>query len=290
MVDERKPAYRRPSSYEHLSAMADAERMALAGADVAGEREARTATVEAPLLDPRDPLTSTRLGRRLASGAYEISEPDLVRAIRAWHARGEQARARDLSEVLARRCLPEFQKRCWGLRHQPQLMEDAISGMVEQLLREALDPREEFMLLNFIHYLHCLAADNFTRVLRQEGLSYRRDEQGRPAGRPQHVPRALIDRIDVEAEEREDGGAAGHEIVSPEDPMGTRLAAMEAERILGYLSDPMDRQIMVLRVLEQMRWDDIARICGKTERTMRLRFEKARALLRDRLAEEVAIE
>jgi DNA-directed RNA polymerase specialized sigma24 family protein len=244
----------------------------------------------APLLDPRDPATRARLEHRAPGGAYEISEADLVRAIRAWHTQGNQQATRDLSEVLARRCMPEFQRRSWGLRQHPQLMEDAISGMIEQLLREVLDPSEQFMLLNFIHYLHCLCADNFSRVLRQEGLSYRRDAQGRPAGRPLHVPRALIDRIDLQPDEHEEGGGQGPEIPTPEDPQGTLLAAMEAERILGYLSDPLDRQIMVLRALEHMRWDDIARVCGKTERTMRLRYEKSRALLRERLTEEVAAE
>jgi hypothetical protein len=262
-------------------------------ADVAGERAAQPSaaqTTTAPLLDPRDPATRARLERRIPGGAYEISEPDLVRAIRAWHAQGNQQLTRDLSEVLARRCLPEFQRRCWGLRQQPQLMEDALSGMTEQLLREVLDSSEQFMLLNFIHYLHCLCADNFSRVLRQEGLSYRRDAQGRPAGRPLHVPRALIDRIDIQQDDYEEGASQGPEIAAPEDPQGSLLAAMEAERILGYLSDPLDRQIMVLRALEHMRWDDIARVCGKTERTMRLRYEKSRALLRDRLLEEVAAE
>ena len=38
---------------------------------------------------------------------------------------------------------------------------------------------------------------------------------------------------------------------------------------------PLDRQIMVLRVFEQMRWDDIAHICGKTERCDRSRVAPA---------------
>lgn len=252
-------------------------------ADVGGD--GAFAPAAAPL-DPRDARTLARLMHRATSGAYEVGEADLVRAIRDWRRRGEPAVARTLCELLVRRCMPEFQRRCWGLRHQPQLMEDAIAGMIEQLLREVQDPKEEFMLLNFIHYLHCLCADNFGRVLRQEGLSYRRDAQGRPAGRPQHVPRALIDRIDVEADEREDGPGQGMEIATKTDPLGARLAALEAERILGYLPDPMDRQILVLRALEHVPWDDIARVCGKTERTMRLRYEKARVRLRECLLAE----
>lgn len=239
-------------------------------------------------IDPRVPAVREKLQIRHSGGAYEISEADLVRAIRAWGARGEQDVVRQLSEVLVRRCMPEFQRRSWGLRHRPELMEDAIAGMIEQLLREAQDPREEFMTLNFIHYLHCLCADNFGRVLRAEGLSYRRDEHGRPAGRPLHVPRALIDRLDVERSEGEEEGSPTREVAAPDDPMGTRLAALEAERILAYLPDPLDRKIMVLRVFEHQRWDDIAALCGKTERTMRLRFEKAKATLREKLEAEVA--
>ncbi|HEX6819033.1 MAG TPA: sigma-70 region 4 domain-containing protein [Ktedonobacterales bacterium] len=242
-------------------------------------------TRPAGLLDPRDGQTRARLMRRVPGGAYDIPETEVVRAIRAWDAVGEVQVVRDLCELLVERCMPEFQRRSWGLRHRPDLMQDAIGGMIEQLLREVRDPSEQFMLLNFIHYLHCLCADNFSQVLRQEGLSYRRDEQGRPAGRPQHIPRALMERIDVPVEETEEGGP-GRDIAATGDQLGDRLAALEAQRILAYLSDPLDRQIMVLRVFEQMHWEDIAKVCGKTERTMRLRYEKSRARLRDALAAE----
>jgi DNA-directed RNA polymerase specialized sigma24 family protein len=237
-------------------------------------------------LDPRDPQTRAKLMRRAPGGAYDISEADLVRAIRAWDQLGETQVVRDLCELLVGRCMPEFQRRSWGLRHRPELMQDAIGGMIEQLLREVRDPNEQFLLLNFIHYLHCLCADNFSRTLRQEGLSYRRDEQGRPAGRPQHVPRALIERIDVPVEENDEGTGPGRDIATTKDALGDRLAAIEAQRILAYLADPLDRQIMVLRVFEHMRWDDIAAVCGKTERTMRLRYEKSRARLREILEVE----
>ncbi|MGZ3602075.1 MAG: sigma factor-like helix-turn-helix DNA-binding protein [Ktedonobacterales bacterium] len=238
---------------------------------------------EDELLDPRDAQTQTRLKQRIPGGPYDISEVALVKAIRLWGQRGDQARVRMLCETLVERCMPEFQRRSWGLRHRPELMEDAIAGMIEQLLREAQDPRESFMTLNFIHYLRCLCADNFGRVLRQEGLSYRRDEQGRPAGRPLHVPQALVERIDVSAEDRESGeGAAaqGTVVADPHDEQEERMAALEAQRILNYLPDPLDRQIMTLRALEHLRWDDIAKLCGKTERTMRLRYEKAVVKLR----------
>ncbi len=240
------------------------------------------------LLDPRDARVRATLLRRVPGGAYDIGEADLVRAIRAWDQRGEVQVVRDLCELLVERCMPEFQRRSWGLRHRPELMQDAIGGMIEQLLREVRDPNEQFLLLNFIHYLHCLCADNFSRVLRQEGLSYRRDEHGRPVGRPQHVPRALVERIDVPVEENDEGTGPGRDIAATNDPLGDRMAALEAQRILAYLTDSLDRQIMILRVFEHMRWDDIAKVCGKTERTMRLRYEKSRARLREILEAESA--
>ena len=238
------------------------------------------------VLDPRNAETLTALRKRTPGGGYEVSDADLVRAIRAWDSKGDLDAVRALSESLIDRCMPEFRRRAWGLRHRPDLMQDTISAMIEQTLREARDPNERFMLLNFIHYLHCLCADNFNRILRQEGLSYRRDEQGRPAGRPRHVPQALVDRIDVPLNDSEDDGAPGRDIANPGDTLGDRMAALEAQRILLYLTDPLDRKIMILRVFEQMRWDDIAAVCGKTERTMRLRYEKARVRLREALEAE----
>ena len=245
---------------------------------------------EAPAtpLDPRDSTVRTALRSRTSTGGYEITEADIVRAIRSWQERDDHEAVRALSEVLVDRCMPEFQRRSWGLRHRPDLMEDAISGMIEQLLREALNPRETFMTLNFVHYLRCLCADNFSRILRQEGLSYRRDAQGRPAGRPLHVPQALVDRIDVTLDEGDEQPGAVSALADPRDALEEHLANVEAQRILEYLRDPLDRQIMVLRVLEHMRWDDIARICGKTERTMRLRYEKALVQLRQSIESETA--
>ncbi|HEU5440144.1 MAG TPA: hypothetical protein VFU88_12720 [Ktedonobacterales bacterium] len=243
---------------------------------------------EEPLLDPRDAAIQARLRERTATGGYAVPETSLVRAIRGWKQHGDAGNVRTLCALLIERCTPEFQRRAWGLRHRPDLMEEAIAGMIEQVLREAQDPSEIFMTQNFIHYLRCCAADNFNRVLRQEGLSYRRDEQGRPAGRPQHVPAALVDRIDAAAEDREEEPGAAPIIADPRDGLEERMAAVEAQRILGYLPDPLDRQIMSLRALEHMRWDDIAKLCGKTERTMRLRYEKAIVILRQRIEAETA--
>ena len=250
---------------------------------------ALAAQTDEALPDPREPASLARLRQRTSTGGYTIPEADLVRAIRAWAQRGERTVVRQLCELLIERCMPEFQRRSWGLRHRPDLMEDAIMGMIEQVLREAQDPTETFMTLNFIHYLRCCAADNFNRVLRQEGLSYRRDDQGRPAGKPQHVPQALVDRIDAGAENRDDETAQPAAIADPHDRLDERMAAVEAQRILLYLPDPLDRQIVILRALEHMRWDDIARACGKTERTMRLRYDKALVRLRESIEAETAM-
>jgi DNA-directed RNA polymerase specialized sigma24 family protein len=211
-----------------------------------------------------------------------------VRAIRAWDAQGVRAVVLQLSGLLVERCMPEFRRRAAGLRQRPVLMEEAIQAMIEQLLREARDPGEVFMTQNFIHYLRCLCADNFSRTLRQEGLSYKRDAQGRPAGRPQHIPRALIEQIDLHADEQDDQPSASSAVADPRDTLGERLAAVEAHRILQYLTDPLDRRIFALRALYKMQWEEIAVICGKTERTMRLRFEKARIYLQECLSAEVA--
>src|SRR5579859_1870902 len=119
-------------------------------------------------VDPQGPEARERLWKRNSNGRYEIPEAHLVLGIRAFVARGDQNRVRLLSEVLLDRCQGDFQRRSLGLRHRPDLMEDAMAGMAEQLLREAQDPREEFMVLNFTHYLRCLCADNFNAVLRQE--------------------------------------------------------------------------------------------------------------------------
>lgn len=258
-----------------------------AAADAGGESIGeRVNGVLADVIDPRDPRWRARLRARTDTGGYVISDADLVRAIRVCKPRGQEEAVRELCEALIDRCMPLFHHGAQGLRQRPELMQDAIGGMIEQVLREAQDPNEIFMTQNFIHYVRCVAVDNFTRTLRQEGLSFRRDAQGRPAGRPQHVPRTLVDQIDVSAEEQEDPAAAGRVVADPRDQMSERDGAMEAERILRLLSDPLDQRIMVLRVFEHRQWEEIAQLCGKTERTMRLRFEKARVVLQDALARE----
>lgn len=236
------------------------------------------------MIDLDEPRLKEHLRRRKPEGRYEVSEIEIVLNIRTLQAQGNTARVRLLCEVLLERCATEFQRRTLGLRHRPDLREEAIANMNEHLLREAMDPNEIFMTQNFIHYLRCLCADEFTRILRQEGLHYRRDDAGRPSGRPQHVPRTLMEPLQLAVADEE--GAPGADVADPHDQYERLHAVDESQRILTYLPDPMDRMIMVLRAVEDMKWDDIALVCKRTERTVRLRYERARSHLRECISRE----
>ncbi len=236
------------------------------------------------LSDPTNPALHEQLRRKTAEGRYEIHEIELVKAIRVLYAQGDSTGTRVFSEILLYRCIPAFQKHSQGLRHRPELREEVIANMSEHLLREALNPKEVFMTQNFVHYLRCLCADEFNRVLRQEGLYYRRDEEGRPSGRPQHVPQALIDPIRPASPD--DEGFSNADVADPNDEYERLHADDESQRILTYLQDPLDRTIMVLRAIEGMKWDDIAIVCKRTERTVRSRYERARGYLRECVTKE----
>lgn len=236
------------------------------------------------MIDPRDPTLMVRLSRRTPEGRYEISEIELVLTIRSLHQKGESDDEQMLCAVLLERCTPEFQRHSWGLRHRPELREEAIANMGEHLLREAIDPTEIFMTQNFIHYVRCLCVDEFNRILRQEGLRYQRDAEGRPTGRPRHVPRALVETLQMRSADSEVPPTA--DVADPLDQYEHMHANEESLRILTFLADPLDRKIMVLRAIEGMKWDDIAALCKRTERTIRLRYEKARAYLRECLTRE----
>lgn len=238
------------------------------------------------MIDLHDPTLKERLRRRTADGRYEISEIDLVLNIRALRAKGDTEATRMLCEVLLDRSAPEFQRHTWGLRHRPELREEAIANMSEHLLREAMDPQEVFITQNFIHYVRCLCVDEFNRILRQEGLRYQRDDEGRPSGRPHHVPRALIEPLQPAPTDSDALPTA--DVADPQDQYEHLHAYEESRRILTFLSDPLDRKIMVLRAIEHMKWDDIAAVCERTERTIRLRYERARSYLRERIMKEQA--
>jgi DNA-directed RNA polymerase specialized sigma24 family protein len=236
------------------------------------------------MIDLSDPMLDERLQRRTADGRYELGECELVANIRALRVSGNMTGVRRLCEVLLQRCAPVFQRYTQGLRHRPELREEAIANMAEHLLREVQDPTEVFMTKNFIHYLRCLCTDEFNRILRQEGLHYRRDDEGRPAGRPQHVPRSLVEPL--QATRDGDEGQISADVADPDDQYEAMHAGDESQRILMYLQDPLDRKIMVLRAIEEMKWDDVATLCERTERTVRLRFERARRYLRECVARE----
>ncbi len=234
-----------------------------------------------------EPTLREHLRRKTPGGRYEVSEIDLVLNIRFQDSRENLEGVRMICEILLERSALEFQRRTQGLSHRPDLREEAIANMQEHLLREARDPAELFMTQNFIHYLRCLCADEFTRLLRQEGLRYRRDDEGRPSGRPQHVPRALMEPL--RPAPADDEGMLAADVADPHDQYEGLHAQDEAERILMYLTDELDRKIMVLRAIEGMKWDDIAVLCGRTERTVRLRYERARGYLSECIAQERAM-
>jgi DNA-directed RNA polymerase specialized sigma24 family protein len=238
------------------------------------------------MIDLSDPTLKQRLRRRTAEGRYEISEIELVLNIRALRAQADSQGVRMLSEVLLERSASEFQHHTWGLRHRPELREEAIANMSEHLLREAMNPKEVFMTQNFIHYVRCLCVDEFNRILRQEGLRYQRDDEGRPSGRPHHVPRALIEPLQPMPVDSDAPPSA--DVADPQDQYERLHAYEESQRILTFLSDPLDRKIMVLRAIEGMKWDDIAVVCKRTERTVRLRYERARSYLQERIRREQA--
>ncbi len=237
------------------------------------------------MIDPHDPTLEEHLKRRNPSGHFEISEIELVLAIRDLRAKGDDESVRMLCTVLLERCAPEFQRHTWGLRHRPDLREEAIANMGEHLLREAINPKEIFMTQNFIHYVRCLCVDEFNRVLRQEGLRYQRDQEGRPMGRPYHIPRSLMEPLQQTPSDS-DGALPSADVADPEDQYEHLHANEESLRILTFLPDPLDRKIMVLRAIEHMKWDDIAVLCKRTERTIRLRYERARGYLRECIRNE----
>jgi RNA polymerase sigma factor (sigma-70 family) len=260
-----------------------ADAMAPPGTDVPATSEA--AEIAPEQLDPRRPEIRALLKQRTSHGGYAVGDARIVLAIRAFSQKGDIAGVNQLCELLLERNRPMFIRHAMGLRHRPELMEEAIATMMEQLIREAMDPREQFITLNFVHYLHCLCADVFNRVLRQEGLSSVPDAAGGPAGRPIRVPRTLVEPLTTESIDTE--YAAADVLADPRDAIASFEATEEARRILELVDDKLDRRILILRVLLGYKWDEIARLCGKTERTIRLRFAKIRARLREQLAREL---
>ena len=151
------------------------------------------------MIDLRDPTLEERLRRRTTEGRYEISDIELVQSVRQLDALGDYDGSRRLCEELVMRSCARIPATYKGLRHRPDLREEAIANMTERLLREVKDPKEQFITQNYIHAVRCMCVDEFKRVLRQEGLLYQRGGDGRPLGRPRHVPRALIEPLQAYA-------------------------------------------------------------------------------------------
>jgi len=238
------------------------------------------------MIDPRDPTLEERLRRRTPEGRFEISDIELVQSVRQLDVLGDYDGSRRLCEELVWRSALEFQRHAKGLAHRPDLREEAIANMTERLLREVKDPKEQFITQNYIHAVRCICVDEFKRLLRQEGMLYQRGSGGRPLGRPRHVPSVLIEPLQPTPIDDEMPPSA--DVADARDDYEQMHGDEEARRILSYLSDALDKKIMVLRALEQFKWDEIAQIVGRNERTVRLRFEKATSYLKECLAKERA--
>jgi RNA polymerase sigma factor (sigma-70 family) len=236
-----------------------------------------TATALDPLaIDPDRPGVRAQLDLRTEQGGFVIPDTLLVRAIRAFHARGQIARSQALFEALYTRCQPMFRRYAAGLRHRPEWRDEAIADMAMQLWKEVIDPRETFMEQNFVVYLKRLCADQFKNKLRTEGRIFRTNERGEVTGRPEHIPATLMDSLD-RAPGTDEEALPAEGIADSDDAIGNRLGEIEADRILHLVRDPLDRKIVTLRVFAHLKWDEIAQMCGMSERTMRTRFETARA-------------
>jgi len=235
-------------------------------------------TMPAPeRLDPRLPEVQRQLAQRTPHGGYVVPDAALVVALRAFDQYHDSEARNRLFEVLVQRARPMFRKMAGGLRSHPEWVEDAIADMTLQLWKEVLDPKETFMVQNFGIYLKRLAVDQFKHTLRNEGRLYRTNEQGQVTGRPDHVPAALIDSLDRAPGTDDETNTVTTNIADANDALGEREAELEAERILHFVRDPLDRKIVTLRVFLHLKWDEIATACGMSERTMRTRFEIARA-------------
>jgi RNA polymerase sigma factor (sigma-70 family) len=224
-------------------------------------------------------IDHSSLQRCRAGRQDQTSEGDLVLAIRALQRKGDIGGMHRLCVTLLERCSTEFQRRTHGLSHRPDLREEAIASMREHVLREALDEDKVFMTQNFPHYLRCVCAEEFKSVLRQEGLHSPCDHEGRPAHRPDRVPRNLL-------ESWQDASSGGTEmpwmdIPDEVDQYEQLHAREECRRILAFLPDHEDRLIVVLRALEGLRFNKIARALRCSERTVRNRYYRATSMLRD---------
>ncbi len=226
-----------------------------------------TSTLDPLALDPNRPGVAAQLRMRTEHGGYIIPDGLLVQAIRAFYAKGQIAHCHALFGILRERCMPMFRRMAGGLRHRPEWVEDAIADMTMQLWKEVIDPTETFMVQNFGVYLKRLGADQFKHTLRQEGRIYRTNDRGEVTGRPEHIPAALIDSLDRAPGVDEDAT----------DAIDERMSEIEADRILHFVCDPLNRKIVTLRVFYHLKWDEIAHQCGMSERTMRMRYEVARA-------------
>lgn len=224
---------------------------------------------------------------------YAVSCADIVAAVR--HAEVDRATKDFLLEILMERNRPLFLKHACGLRSRPELREDLIQNMCEQLLREAQDPRETYMISNFGNYVRCLANGQFSRMLRQEGLNRCIDEKGQVFKRGHSVPRTLMRPISLATYGSEDYAMDGSPlaltgspvaVADPEDGFDRALSDAEYRRLLNLLTSEQDREIVRLRAVEGYRWAAIRQRVSLSDRGVRSRFSNALRLLQTYLSAE----
>jgi DNA-directed RNA polymerase specialized sigma24 family protein len=101
------------------------------------------------------------------------------------------------------------------------------------------------------------------------------------------VPRSLISTF--QASSLDDDAPPSSDVADSHDQYEHFHASEQCQYILKFLPKPLDRKIMVLRAIEGMKWDDIAAICGLTERSIRMHYEKAVKILSDCLLRESSL-
>lgn len=92
----------------------------------------------------------------------------------------------------------------------------------------------------------------------------------------------------VEFDESRDSQAAEPASADADDPARRWERRVQGERVNAAIAalPPVYREVIVLRELEEMRYEDIARIAGVPLGTVMSRLSRARVLLRDSLRDE----
>lgn len=142
------------------------------------------------------------------------------------------------------------------------VVQDALATAAKRLPEYLADPQ-----VSFYPWLRGLAWDKLLE-LRRRHTAQRRDvaREEAPEPLPDQSAVALADRI----------------ACSRSSPSGQALRGELRRRVLEALNqlDPADREILVLRYLEQLKHDEIAAVLGANPSAVRMRHSRALARLR----------